>query len=147
MEFILVIECVRSVLGGLYILHTTIFLPSLATISIIVDSTSFSLKISISVLHLKVMPFCNRMAVPPPLLCFLLLQIRVYPGTFTRLSVDFVRNVSHSRIISTLEFFDSKACSSCFKSERCDKILLIFNSRMTKFKPLGFRLVALCRSK
>ena len=121
MEFILVINCVRSVLGGL--LHTTYdyFLSSLATISIIVDSTSFSIKNLISVLLLKVMLFRRRMAVPCPLLCFLLLQIRVYPGTFTKLSVDFVRNVSLSRIISTLEFFVSKTCSSCFKSERCDK--------------------------
>ena len=55
-------------LGGQYVLPTTIFLPSLATISTKVVSTTFSLKNSKSFQHLYVMPLCMSMAVPPPLL-------------------------------------------------------------------------------
>ena len=79
---------VSSVLfGSLYMLPTITCLLLLINNSINTDSTSFSRNISRSFLLLNFNPSFINIAVPPLLVCCLLLAINVYPGIFIKFSV------------------------------------------------------------
>ena len=132
-------NCRSLVFSRQYMLPTTILFPFFASMSIKIVSTSLSLKMSKPSIFLNETPFLSRIDTPPPFLSDLYLQIWVYPGILTRLTVCFERKVSH-RIISTLDFFLARSLNSCLSSCCCAKILRMLSCCTIRLYSFGFRL-------